>query len=143
MDRERDTTTIHLSNRRIGHRVRPENLEVLWCLPGTVVGHRREKKRPPTGRVVDLSFTGMQVVAPLDKRIGRGTTIEVVLEGMTVPVRVRWIGEADEPGMGLHGVEMLHQSPDLTRLLTSIIEACDIRDGVELREPPPVRQTLW
>lgn len=140
---DRDLTTIHLDNRRIGHRVRPENLHVTWCLPGTVVGHRREKKRPPTARVVDLSFTGMQVVAPLDKRVARGSTIDVVFEGVTVPVRIRWIGQSDEAGMGLHGVEMLNQTPELTQMVTSIIEACDIRDGIELREPPPVRRTLW
>lgn len=143
MDRDRDSTTMHLSNRRIGHRVRPADLQVLWCLPGTVVGHRRAKKRPPTARVVDLSFTGMQVVAPVDRRIVRGSNIEMVLEGLSIVDRVRWIRPSEEPGTALHGVEMLHQTPELTRMITSIIEACDVRDGIELREEPAVRRTIW
>lgn len=140
---DRDTTTMHLDNRRIGHRVRPADLEVLWCLPGTVVGHRRAKKRPPAARVVDLSFTGMQVIAPVDKRIVRGATIEMTLEGLSIIGRVRWIRASDVPGSALHGVEMLNQTPEITRLITSIIEACDIRDGIELRDQPAVRKTMW
>ena len=138
-----DNDAIRVSNRRLGHRVQPDRLDILWCLPGTVVGHRKERKRPPTARVVDMSFTGMQVEAPTHKDLVRGAVMEVVIDEVRTPVRIRWIRASDQPGMALFGIELLRQTPELTRVVTSIIESCDVRDGIELREPPKSRMTYW
>lgn len=133
----------HLGNRRLGHRVQPEGLEVLWCLPGTEVGHKRESKRPPAGRVLDLSFTGAQVLAPTHKKVERGVVLPIVLEGVMAPVRIRWVRESDEPGHSLFGVEFLGQTPTFTEVVNRLIVQCSLREGIELREPPVGRRTVW
>jgi hypothetical protein len=133
----------HLGNRRLGHRVQPESLEVLWCVPGSVVGHKRESKRPPTARVVDLSFTGMQVLAPVHKKVTAGSVLGIVMEGSSSPVRVRWIREAKEPGQALFGVEFVGQTPRFMETVNRLIVECSLREGIELREPPLGRRTVW
>lgn len=132
-----------MDNRRIVVRVRPDALGVLWCLPGTVVGHRKERKRPPTARVIDLSHTGMQVAAPTDDRIVRGVVIDVVISGVTTPVRVRWCKPTTTPGWSCYGVEFVRPGAEVQQAVIEVIRACSQRDGIELREEAAVRRPLW
>ena len=132
-----------MDNRRMLTRVRPDDLTVLWCTPGTKVGARRESKRPPVARVLDISHTGMQLVAPADERIQRGTQLEVVIESITTPVRVRWLGPTNVEGVHAYGVEFLQMNRELEDLVIGIIHECAARDGVELPEPPPDRPPIW
>ena len=142
MTRHAPASAVH-GNRRLGRRVAPRGLDVLWCLPGTVVGHRRESRRPPRAEVVDLSFTGMQVLSTPDARVQPGALVDVVIGGITTPVRVRWIGESDRRRKVRYGVEMVRPSSELTELLSRIVVDCDVRDGIELREMPVCRPIAW
>src|SRR5690606_33114040 len=132
-----------MDNRRIVVRVRPDALGVLWCLPGTVVGHRRERKRPPTARVIDISHTGMQVAAPTDDRIVRGVVINVVINDVRAPVRVRWSKPTTTPGWSCYGVEFVRPDAQVEAAIIDVIRECSVRDGIELREEAAVRRPLW
>ena len=130
-------------NRRIVLRVRPDALGVLWCLPGTKIGHRKESKRPPVAKVIDVSHTGMQVAAPCDDRIVRGVVIEVVIGDVTTPVRVRWTQQTTTPGWSCYGVEFLRPTPEVQQAIVDVIRDCSARDGIELREEAAVRRPMW
>ena len=132
-----------MDNRRMVLRVRPDAMGVLWCLPGTTVGHRKERKRPPVARVLDVSHTGMQVAAPDDDRIVRGVALEIVIGDVTALVRVRWVKPTTTPGWNCYGIEFLRPTPAVQAAIVEVIRACSDRDGIELREESAVRRPLW
>jgi hypothetical protein len=132
-----------MDERRMGQRVSPTDLTVLWCAPGTKVGALRASKRPSVARVVDISQSGAQVVAGADDRIQRGTTLEIQLREVWCDVRVRWIGPTTVDGVLAYGIEFLAPSPGMADTITDIIRECYERDGIELRPPPVERRTSW
>lgn len=132
-----------MDNRRLGDRARPDDLSVQWVVPGTKVGARRESKRPPAARVLDISHSGLQVVAPADKQIQRGTTLEVVIRDVSTGVRVRWVELTNVQGVLAYGVEFVKAPPALREVVSQIIEETFRSQGIELRDQPPERRTIW
>lgn len=132
-----------MDERRMGQRVSPTDLTVLWCAPGTKVGARRASKRPSVARVVDLSQSGAQVVAGADDRIQRGTTLDIQLRDVWCEVRVRWVGPTTIDGVLAYGIEFVAPDPAMVEAVTSVIRECYERDGIELRPPPIARKTGW
>jgi hypothetical protein len=132
-----------MDDRRMGQRVSPTDLTVLWCPPGTKVGARRSAKQPGVARVLDISQTGAQVVTNADDRVQRGTTLEVVLRDVPCDVRVRWVRPTNVDTVLAYGIEFLHIPLEFQEIVTDVIRECYERDGLELREPPIARRTGW
>src|SRR5690625_4220818 len=93
--------------RRMGERVSPTDLTLLWCPPGTKVGARRGKRQPALARVVDLSHTGAQVMARDDDRVQRGISMQIILRDVACEVRVRWIRPTSNPDVLAYGIEFM------------------------------------
>lgn len=132
-----------MDNRRMGNRVAPSDLTVLWCPPGTKVGARRASKQPAVARVLDISLSGMQVVARDDKRVQRGATLEVVMRELVCPVRIRWVRPTNKEGVSAYGVEFVKPSLDVVNAIEDVMRECYARDGIELKERPVSRMTGW
>ena len=129
--------------RRMGERVSPTDLTLLWCPPGTKVGARRGKKQPALARVVDISHTGAQVMARDDDRVQRGISMEVVLRDVVCEVRVRWIRPTSNPEVLAYGIEFMRPTRDFTNVITDLFAEAYARDGLELRPQPVARRTGW
>ena len=132
-----------MTERRMGERVSPTDLTVLWCPPGTKVGARRAKKAPLVARVLDISQTGAQVVAPEDDRVQRGTTLVLILRDEPCEVRVRWTRPTNVEAVSAYGIEYLRPSPEFAQTIVDVFRECYERDGLELRPPPVSRNTVW
>ena len=132
-----------MHERRMGQRVSPTDVTVLWCAPGTKVGSRRASKRPTLARVIDLSQSGAQVVAGADDRIQRGTTLDIQLRDVWCEVRVRWVTGTNVDGVLAYGIEFLRPGPQMVEEVTNVIRECYERDGLELKAPPIARKTAW
>jgi hypothetical protein len=132
-----------MDERRMGQRVSPTDLTVLWCAPGTKVGSRRASKRPSIARVLDISQSGAQVVAGADDRIQRGTALDIQLRAVWCEVRVRWVRPTTVDGVLAYGIEFVAPDTALVEVVTDIIRECYERDGRELRAPPVARKTGW
>jgi hypothetical protein len=132
-----------MDERRMGQRVSPTDLTVLWCAPGTKVGSRRASKQPSLARVLDLSQSGAQVVAGADDRIQRGTILEIQLADAWCEVRVRWVTPTNVDGVLAYGIEFLRPGPAMVEAVTQVIRECYARDGLELKAPPIARKTGW
>lgn len=129
-----------MTERRMGERVSPTDLTVLWCPPGTKVGARRASKQPLVARVLDISQTGAQVVAQADDRIKRGSHLVVVLADVPCDVRVRWQRPTNVDEVLAYGIEFLRPSPEFAQAIVDVFRECYRRDGLELRPPPTARQ---
>lgn len=129
--------------RRMGERVSPSDLTLLWCPPGTKVGARRGKKQPAVARVVDLSHTGAQVMARADDRVQRGASLDIILRDVPCEVRVRWIRPTSNPEVLAYGIEFMRPPRALTDIITEVFAEVYAREGLELRPQPVARRTAW
>ncbi|MGY6501534.1 MAG: PilZ domain-containing protein [Acidimicrobiales bacterium] len=127
----------------MGNRVAPTDLTVLWCPPGTKVGARRASKQPVPARALDISLSGMQVVARHDERVQRGVTLEVVLRDVVCTMRVRWIRPTNKDGVSAYGVEFVNPSIHVANAVEDIMRECYAREGIEMKERPVSRMTAW
>ena len=132
-----------MDERRMGQRVSPTDLTILWCPLGTKVGARKAKHQPAVARVIDLSQTGAQVVAREDDRVQRGGSLDIVLHDVSCQVRVRWIRPTSVDGVLAYGIEFIRPSPDLTQTISDVFADAYAREGLELRAPPVARRTGW
>lgn len=132
-----------MDDRRMGQRVSPTDMTVVWCPPGTKVGSRRASKQPGVARVLDISQTGAQLVAKVDERIQRGAALDLIMRDEPCEVRVRWIRPTSVEDVLAYGIEFIHPSPEITQIITDVIRECYARDGLELRAPPVARRTGW
>lgn len=83
------------------------------------------------------------MVAPADKQIQRGTTLEVVIRDVSTGVRVRWVERTNVQGVLAYGVEFVKAPPALREVVSQIIEETLNSQGIELRDQPPERRTIW
>jgi hypothetical protein len=126
--------------RRMGERVSPTDLTVVWCPPGTKVGARRANKQPLIARVVDISQTGAQIIAGDDARVHQGVMCVVILHDVPCEVRVRWERPTNRQGVTAYGIEFVAPGLEFSDAITEVFRECYARDGLELRPPPVGRR---
>ena len=132
-----------MNDRRMGQRVSPSDLNVVWCPPGTKVGARRASKQPLIARVLDISQTGAQVVAPEDDRVKRGGVAALILDEIPCEIRIRWVRPTNVDGVMAYGIEFVRPDNDFAEAIVEVIRECYERDGLELRPPPVARRHGW
>ncbi|MFZ4517905.1 MAG: hypothetical protein ACOYOP_05930 [Microthrixaceae bacterium] len=120
--------------RRLGERLSPDgDLPVAWRIERT---HRRGLRRvdPPTACLVDVSVTGVGLVAPDDHDIGRGSVIGLGFDGAPAVVRIRHRKSIGEDGRCFYGVEFVETDPRIEAWIAELLDGRRSRKLVELWE---------
>ncbi|HEX7131666.1 MAG TPA: PilZ domain-containing protein [Iamia sp.] len=100
--------------RRIGHRVEVEPLEVRWRVPDDPRrGRRRRGQGPQTGALIDVSVSGLKVRAPAATDLSVGARVPIEIDGVAGTVAVRRIISVPGTRFADYGVQI---SPGSYRL---------------------------
>lgn len=132
-----------MTNRRLGERIAPDDLEIEWAIPGTKLGATKGRKQPLRATVSDISISGLQVVAPGSDKVQVGTLVPITINGIETTVRVRWSRPALAEGQFVYGAVFLQISRELEDLINQIVVQSRIRDGLPVREEPQGYRTIW
>jgi hypothetical protein len=104
-------------DRRIGQRHQVFPTEVSWRTVGARGRHHDLTGRGKKAHVVEVSVSGLGVVAPRSRRLAVGSVVSVTYahgEGVAV---VRRMGPVDEDGNVFYGLELVDQSSALAMVL--------------------------
>lgn len=117
------------TDRRIGRRVPIPASRVLWRVPAP--GQKRKlfgRRDPDPAELVDVSVSGLRLVAPIAKDLAVGAVVLVTVDGHTGPVRIRVIALGDD-GRCTYGVELADPDSALTaHVHRKLSEASDTRE---------------
>ena len=117
------TTTQRTFERRIGSRVPVESVPVRWKVSSTSrMPWRRGSLREVPGRLVEVSLTGVGIVAPLELGLQRGDRVYVRAQGRDNVVSVRHVRTTDDGSECFVGAELTKWAAGLRSLVQSLLD---------------------
>jgi hypothetical protein len=102
-------------DRRIGGRRATPGLQVQWTVPRPTRWKRKQVTE--TVEVVDVSPSGMAVVAPTVADLPVRSVVPVDFDRFTTRVAIRRVEPTAIPGESRYGLQFLDPSPDLIEAL--------------------------
>lgn len=113
------------SNRLVDRYEPTRPLEITWTVEGRSkrMIKREAKTTTVTGRIIDVSVTGMYVELPLEPRAEVGETVALASDGNYAVARVVRASYDEGRGRQLVGVEITEMSPEFTSELNAVVAA--------------------